>query len=366
MQDAKYKILLTGGGTAGHIFPILAVYDELNRMSFEYKFDFLFMTDSKQNFSKIVLGNRPINYKKIYSGKLRRYWSLQNLVDPFKIIVGIIQSFCIISFFKPDVVFAKGGYVTFPVVFAANVLKIPIVIHESDIVMGLANRIEAKMAKKICVGFPTKFYSNIFTTNMVYTGNPVRKEFIDIAKKNSDLGERQTLLITGGSQGSRIINQAIASIMPKLVQKYHVIHICGNNDYDWLSKSKWPNYDLYSFTDKMPDLMNGADLIISRASANTMFEIATLKKPSILIPLANAANGHQLANAKVFEQSNASVLISENKLTPSSLYDIINNLMSDKKILKDMGDNANKLVNNDSAKLIANEIIKALNGVNND
>lgn len=349
-SDKTIKVIITGGGTGGHIMPLLAVAEELRS-----KKAALLFVGSGLEMEKKAAKKLKIDYKSVLSGKYRRYFAWQNFVDPFRIAIGFFQSLGIILVFKPKVIFAKGGYVTFPAVLAGWVLRVPIITHESDVIMGLANRWEARLAQKICVGYPIENFPELPLNKLVFTGNPVSKQFSNITVKQ--LSNKPIILVTGGSQGARFINQIIAAIMPKLSQKYQVIHIAGENDYEWLKKNSWPGYKPYGFTEKFPELMKKADLIISRAGANTLSEISVLKKPSILIPLPTSASDHQLANAKIYEKNGASVVVSEKGLTPDNFLDIIENLITDKQLMQEMGKNAGDLSQPDAASAIAEEII---------
>lgn len=354
--NRKSKIIVTGGGSGGHVMPLEAVLEELK----SEKTDILYI-GSGLEMEKEMAERQKIPYKKIYTGKLRRYFSWQNLLDIVRIKIGFWQSLWIIISFKPDVIFAKGGFVTIPVVIAGWFLRIPIVTHESDAVMGLANRWEAKLARKICVGFPIENYPGLPLKKLIYTGNPVRKQFNNLTFKqfNNKL-KLPTILIIGGSQGARFINNTIAAILSQLTERYHIIHISGKNDYEWLVKNNWSNYELYDFTDKVPELMQKADLIISRAGANTLAEVSALGKPVILIPIRESASDHQIANAKFFEKNNAAVVCSENQLSPESLLDIINTLLLDKKLVDILSNQILQMANPDSAKSVKDEILKII------
>lgn len=360
-NNKTIRIILTGGGTAGHIWPILAVYEEMKSLSYKYKWEFLYI-GSGDDSEKELAANRKINYKSILTGKFRRYFDFRNFITPFKILVGFFQSLIILSSYSPHAIFAKGGYVTFPVVLAGWFLGVPIITHESDVVMGLANRWEARLARKICVGFPVQFYQGMPISKIVYTGNPIRKQFQQ-AKRSNNFNKRSdrtigTVLITGGSQGSRFINQTVAATMGELTKKYQIIHSCGKSDYEWLVKNRWSNYKLYDFTEKLPEFMAEADLIISRAGANTLAEISYLGKPSILIPLPSAANNHQAKNAEIYQKKSAAVMVSEKGLTPENLLEIINRLMEDRALRKNLGDQAKSFSQPDAAEAIGKEIIK--------
>ncbi|MHA1372556.1 MAG: UDP-N-acetylglucosamine--N-acetylmuramyl-(pentapeptide) pyrophosphoryl-undecaprenol N-acetylglucosamine transferase, partial [Promethearchaeota archaeon] len=270
-----------------------------------------------------------------------------------------------------------GGYVTAPVIYAAKTLGIPIVVHESDAVMGLANKFAIRYAKKICLGFPLKYYKDLPIEKIIYTGNPVEKVQSVKHKTQNDKSKilnpssrnfqshyraslKSTILIMGGSQGSRFINQMVAKIMPKLIKKYRVYHICGKNDYNWLKKNKWENYKLYDFTDKIDLLIQKSDLIISRAGANSLAEISAAGKPSIIIPLASAANDHQKANAEVYAKANAAIMVSESKLTSIGLKDLVDRIMENKDIRKLMSLSTKNLAQPGAARLIAKEILSQI------
>jgi len=333
----KIKILLTGGGTAGHIWPIIAISERL-------------MTNKRVQVLYVGSHSGPegeiakrfgVPYRNIYVGKWRSYLSLSNFWDLFKTFFGLIQSYFLLVFFKPDIVFAKGGYVTFPIIYWTKVFKIPLIIHESDLVMGKANRWIGSYAKKICLGFPVQYYQDlkgIDAEKLVYTGTPVRSEFFD---KISIAKEKPTILITGGSQGSQKINEIISEVLPELVKNYEVYHLSGEKNYEDLKeKFKNPNYHLLGFSLEMPALLRNADLVVTRAGANTLAEISALGKASILIPLVFAQNDHQTENAKIYEKQNAAVVISEKNLTSTSLLSIINRLMEDDDFRKLLGHHA--------------------------
>lgn len=351
ITNHKSNIIVTGGGSGGHIMPLEAVVEELR----SEKTDILYI-GSGLFLEKEMAKRQNIGYKSILTGKLRRYSSWLNLIDPFKIIIGFVQSIYIILTFRPNVIFAKGGYVTLPTVIAGWILSTPIIIHESDAIMGLANRIEARLARRVCVGFPLDNYINLPLSKLIYTGNPVRQEFLKVAGYQLKANKLKTILITGGSQGARFINNTVAAIMERLTQRYHIIHISGENDYGWLKQNNWQNYKLYNFSNEMPKLMQSANLVISRASANTMAEIAMLGKPTILIPIANSANNHQMANARILEKQNAALVLSENQLSPESLLNIIDSLFSDEKLLQSMSRQIKEFTNIDAARAIKDEI----------
>jgi len=349
------KIILTGGGTAGHVWPLIAIGESLQT---NHKVKLLYI-GSRSLQEREIAEKFNLPFKGIFVGKWRAYFSVLNFLDLFKTIFGLIQGFFIILSFKPEVIFSKGGYVTFPILYWAKVFKIPVVAHESDVVMGKANKWVMKFAKKVCLGFPPKYYKNLpYSEKIVYTGTPVRREFFDKIPIGHD---KPTILITGGSQGAQKINQIISEILPDLVKIYDVYHLCGENNFEEL-KQKFTNsnYHLIGFSLETPALMRNADLIISRAGANTLAEISALGKPSILIPLESAYGDHQTANAKIYSEQNAAVAISEKNLTGSSLLSIINRLMDDEQFRKLLGHHAQEFVKQDATSEILDILFSSL------
>ena len=355
------KVIITGGGTAGHVMPALAVAEVLKKQNCEI----LYIGSKKGIEAKLVLKyNLP--FKTIICGKLRRYWSLRNFIDPVKIILGIIQSLWYIARFQPKVVFSKGGYVGFPVVVASWILRKPIIIHESDLTLGLANRLSLPLAKRLAVSFPVENYPHLPAKKIIYTGNPLRKIFlpnISESKIYFQLKENlPVLLIMGGSQGAHRINQTIQSVLPELLSHVQIIHITGPYDFKCFKsiKEELPsllkvNYHVYDFlADKIFSAMAVADLIINRAGANSLFETAFFGKPLILIPLP----GHQEKNAEFFAQHKAAYMIKNNELTPQILLKNINHLLENSKERKILSKNLSSFVIPEAAEIISQEIIK--------
>jgi len=347
------KIILTGGGTFGHISPIIALVEVLKKNS---RVDYLYI-GSRNGPEREISQKNQIKFKGIFAGKRRNYSSFSNFIDYLKIIFGLIQAYFILIFFKPDLIFSKGGYVAFPIVFWAKHLKIPLVIHESDSVMGSINIYSAKFAKKICVGFPLENYQNtkIDFDKLIYTGTPLRKEFYNIEPVKS---EKQTILITGGSQGASKINNLVLEILPELVKKFEVYHLVGKNDFENIkSKFSNENYHPIAFTENMAELMNKADLIISRAGS-TVAEISALGKASILIPLPSAHMDHQARNAQIYADKNAAVLVSEKNLTASSLLSIIKRLLEDDRFRLLIGHHAKEFTTESATEDIIDILFK--------
>jgi UDP-N-acetylglucosamine--N-acetylmuramyl-(pentapeptide) pyrophosphoryl-undecaprenol N-acetylglucosamine transferase len=350
------KIILCGGGTAGHIWPIVAIGESLQT---NRKVKLLYV-GSYFGQERAIAAKFQLPFRGIFVGKWRPYVSFLNFLDLFKTFFGLIQGFFIILFFSPQVVFSKGGYVTFPILYWAKIFKIPVVAHESDVVMGKANKWVFAFAKKICLGFPPKYYKNLpFSERFVYTGTPVRREFFD---KIPIAREKPTILITGGSQGAQKINQIIGEILPELIKIYDVYHLCGEKNFENLKgKIQSPNYHLIGFSLETPALMRNADLIVSRAGANTLAEIAALGKSSILIPLSTAYADHQTENAQIYSKHNAAVVISEKNLTGSSLLSIINRLMDDEHFRKLLGHHAQEFAKKDATGEIIDIIFSCVN-----
>lgn len=344
----KIKVILTSGGTAGHVWPIVSIIDELKKHS---NVDFLYV-GSRQGLEKKIAHDQNIALKELLVGKWRGYISLSNIWDLLKTFIGLIQAYFLIIKFKPDVVFAKGGYVTFPVLFWTKQFKIPLVIHESDSILGKANRWATSFAQKICVGYPAEYYQNIDSSKIVYTGTPIQKEFLEIAVHEN---ERPIILITGGSQGSVKINQIVESILPELLKKYVIYHQIGANNID--NNINKPNYHPIGYTHEMAKIMAQADLVVSRSGANTLAEISQLAKAAILIPYPAAASDHQVSNAKIYEKAHAAEMILEKELTPDVLLNKINLLMADLTLRNRLSQNAHQFARPQAAKIIAKIII---------
>ncbi len=295
------KIVLTGGGTAGHVTPNIALIPFLKEAGYEIAY-----VGSYNGIEKSLMEDLGIPYTGIATGKLRRYLDPKNFTDPFRIIKGFGEAKKFLKQYKPDVIFSKGGFVSVPVVRAAGSLNIPCVIHESDMTPGLANKLCYGSAVKICCNFP-ETVSSLPQKKAVLTGTPIRTELFtgDAAKGRELCGftdDKPVLMVTGGSLGAMAVNQAVRDALPSLLEKYNVVHLCGKNKVDNMMLTI-PGYRQFEYIkDEMKDLFALADVIISRAGANAICEILALKKPNILIPLpSKASRGDQLLNAKSFE-----------------------------------------------------------------
>ena len=317
------KIILTGGGTAGHVTPNLALLPSLKKAGYEIRY-----IGSYQGIERKLIEGAGIPYDGISSGKLRRYFDLKNFSDPFRVAKGYFEALRLMKRYKPDVVFSKGGFVAVPVVLAAKHYKVPVIIHESDMTPGLANKICIPSAAKVCCNFPETL-KYLPKDKAVLTGSPIRAELLEGDRKAglsyAHLTEdKPVLLIIGGSLGSVAVNTAVRKILPQLLNTFQVIHICGKGHLDE-SLIGTPGYVQYEYVNApLRHLFAAADLIISRAGANSICEILALRKPNILIPLSAAASrGDQILNASSFAKQGFSTLLEEEQLTEHSLFQAI-------------------------------------------
>lgn len=342
--------------------PILNISEEVDKLGYIQK---IFISGS--NIERNIFKSKKTI--KIISGRFDRYHKLRNIIGLILIILGFIESFFYLLFNRPNLIFAKGGFLAVPILYAARVLNIPYFCHESDSEIGLANKMFLKGAKKFFVGFPLDLYKNIRSTDVVYAGQIIGLKYLKtkVSNKNS----KPTIFITGGSQGSRKISNAIEKILPTLLQKYFIIHQIGKSDHekistglkDKMSKELSKNYHSFAFSieENFKAFIN-SDLIISRAGANTIGEIAALKRASILIPYPYASSDHQTKNAKYLEKIGGAIVIKEENLNEKSLQERIDYLMNDKKNLEIIGENANKAIKSDGLFEVVNQIKKYLEG----
>lgn len=324
------KIVLTGGGTAGHVTPNIALLPKLKEAGYE-----IYYIGSYDGIEKKLIEEFNIPYFGISSGKLRRYFDIKNFTDPFKVLKGYSEAAKLMKKIKPDVVFSKGGFVTVPVVIAAHRKKIPTIIHESDMTPGLANKLCIPSATKICCNFPETI-SHLPEGKANLTGSPIRAELLsgnkDEARKFCGFSDdKPVILIIGGSLGAAAVNDAVRKILPQLLPKYNVIHLCGKGKLDESLKGT-AGYVQYEYIKKeLADLFALADVVISRAGANAICELLALKKPNILIPLpAAASRGDQILNANSFKKQGFSEVIDEEKITDDLLLETINNVYNNR------------------------------------
>lgn len=320
------KIILTGGGTAGHVTPNLALIPVLREAGFEIKY----IGRDKGNkpgevpIEKRLIERAGVEYHGISSGKLRRYFDLKNFSDPFKVVKGYAEARSIIKKEKPDVIFSKGGFVAVPVVLAAKHCKVPVIIHESDMTPGLANKLAIPSATKVCCNFPETL-QYLPEDKAVLTGSPIRSELLEGSREEGLRhagfdGSKSVLLIIGGSLGSVKVNSAVREILPDLLTQYDIIHICGKGNSDESLKDT-AGYVQYEYVDEpLRHLFASADIVISRAGANSICELLALRKPNILIPLSAAASrGDQILNANSFAKQGFSTVLEEENLTQETL-----------------------------------------------
>ncbi len=320
------KIILTGGGTAGHVTPNLALVPKLKEAGFDICY-----VGSYNGMEKELVEKAGIPYKGISSGKLRRYFDLKNFTDPFRVLKGFAEANKIMKEYKPDVVFSKGGFVSVPVVLAAKKHKIPIVSHESDMTPGLANKITLSSCTKICCNFPETI-NYLPKDKAVLTGCPIRGELLTGSKEQGLKltgfnAEKPVLLIIGGSLGSVKVNQAVREILPRLIKDYQVVHLCGKGNLDE-TLTNMPGYVQYEYmSDPLKHLFAMADIVISRAGANAICELLALQKPALLIPLSAAASrGDQILNANSFKNQGFSEVLEEERLSADKLYEAVTQL----------------------------------------
>lgn len=319
-------IVLTGGGTAGHVTPNIAMIPRLQELGYRISY-----IGSYNGIEKKLIEELDIPYYGISSGKLRRYFDLKNFTDPFRVLKGFREARRLMKQLNPDIVFSKGGFVTVPVVIAAKRSHIPAIIHESDMTSGLANKICIPSAVKVCCNFPETL-RQLPEGKAVVTGTPIRQELLngrpDRALSFTGLtAGRPTLMVIGGSLGAAAINDAIRRILPRLLQDFQVIHLCGRGKRDESQKGL-EGYVQYEYIEReLPDLFSLADVVVSRAGANAICELQALKKPNLLIPLsAKASRGDQILNARSFEKQGFSMVLEEEKLTDDLLLDSIHAL----------------------------------------
>lgn len=313
------RIVLTGGGTAGHVTPNMALIPSLQQEGYEVHY-----IGSYDGIERKLIEEMGIPYYGISSGKLRRYFDPKNFSDPFKVIKGYREAKSLLKKIKPDVLFSKGGFVTVPVVLAAKSVKIPSIIHESDMTPGLANKICIPSAKKVCANFPETI-KYLPEGKAILTGTPIRKELFEgNAIKGLDFlhftANKPVLLVMGGSTGSVIINEAVRGVLKSLLETYQIVHLCGKGKVDEAYQNI-PGYVQFEYMkENLKDVFACSNVIISRAGANSICELLLLRKPHILIPLsASSSRGDQILNAESFEKQGYSYVIKEETLTDITL-----------------------------------------------
>lgn len=330
------RIILTGGGTAGHVTPNLALVPRLQAAGWEVHY-----VGTENGIERRLVEQTPgVQYHAVASGKLRRYFDLKNFTDPFRVIKGAAQAAALVHKLRPDVVFSKGGFVSVPVVRAAASLKIPCIIHESDMTPGLANRLCIPVAEKVCCNFPETL-KMLPPQKAVLTGSPIRAE---LAQGNKLAGldlcgftaNKPVIMVIGGSLGAASVNKVVREALPKMLMDFQVVHLCGKDKIDNLLLNTAGYKQFEYIKSELKDLFAMADLVISRAGANSICELLALKKPNILIPLPSASSrGDQLLNARSFEAQGFSIVINEDDLTASLLVDKVHELFFTRQTYRD-------------------------------
>lgn len=364
------RILLTGGFTGGHLFPLVAVARKI-REKIGDEAELLYVgTGVKIEKETMLAEGIPAKY--ILAGKVRRYFSLLNFVDFFKIPVGFLQSLWILLSFMPDVIFSKGGYVSIPVVIAAWIYRIPIITHESDATPGTANKILEKFSNKVAIAYPgAQNYFEASKTALV--GNPVRE---GINQGNKDEARsffgftesKPVILVLGGSQGSEIVNEAIIGVLPRLIQHSQIIHQTGESNYEKVIhkageqgiKAGREGYYVADFMDfeTMKKAYAVCDMVISRAGANIIAEIAANARPAILIPLDNSAQDHQRMNAYALAEVGGALVLEESNLGENIFFEKIEKILFDETLKKNMSERISAFYHPNAAEYIANGLIE--------
>ncbi len=320
------RIVLTGGGTAGHVTPNIALLPGLKEAGYDIQY-----IGSYEGMEKALVEDYAIPYHGISSGKLRRYFDVKNFTDPFRVLKGFSEAKKLMKELKPDIVFSKGGFVAVPVVLAAKRKKVPVIIHESDMTPGLANRLCFSSASRICCNFP-ETVDKLPEGKACLTGSPIRSELKEgDAKKGLAFcnlkGDKPVILIMGGSLGAANVNSAVRKILPALLKDFDVIHLCGKGKLDESLKNTEGYVQFEYIKDELKDLLAACDLVISRAGANAICELLYLAKPNLLIPLSKeASRGDQVLNARSFEKQGFSVVLEEEELTDEILLKAVHDL----------------------------------------
>jgi UDP-N-acetylglucosamine--N-acetylmuramyl-(pentapeptide) pyrophosphoryl-undecaprenol N-acetylglucosamine transferase len=327
-ENDKPLLVLTGGGTAGHVMPHIAMLQTYVDAGFRLAY---IGSDGIEK-SLIESQKEPISFHQIQVGKLRRYISLKNVTDVFRIVIGFLQSLIILRKLRPALVFSKGGFVSVPVAYAAKLLGIPIVSHESDLTPGLANKLITPIASKLLYSFPeSKPYLPEARSQLV--GIPVRQKLLEGDKNRARdfLGfgaeQKPTILVMGGSLGAQKINETLLEILPKLVERYQLVHVTGKGKKIDFSHANYRGFEFLN--EELGDVMALCDLVISRAGANSIFEFLALKKPMILIPLEAGSRGDQIQNANCFQKMGVARVVREAELGKSKLLEMIEQSLAD-------------------------------------
>ncbi|MEX2414651.1 MAG: undecaprenyldiphospho-muramoylpentapeptide beta-N-acetylglucosaminyltransferase [Paenibacillaceae bacterium] len=325
------KIVLTGGGSAGHVIPNVALIPQLINAGWSVEY-----IGSVSGIEReIVESFGDVHYHPISTGKLRRYIDMKNLKDPLRVLRGVAQSYRLLRRIRPDVVFSKGGFVSVPVIIGSWLNRIPVIIHESDLTPGLANRISIPLASKVCVTFPETL-KHLPKHKAEYTGSPIRADIVhgQASKGRERCGFHShlpILMVMGGSLGSQAINRRIRESLDVLLPRFQIIHICGKGNIDELHKATIGYRQFEYVNEGLPDILAMVDIVVSRAGSNSIFEFLALKKPMLLIPLTlQASRGDQILNAQSFEKMGYCRVLYEEDISQSTLYQAIIQLYEDR------------------------------------
>lgn len=329
------RIVLTGGGTAGHVTPNIALIPFLKAEGWEVMY-----IGSENGMEKALIEEMGVAYFGISTGKLRRYASKENFKDMFRVVKGVAQASALLWKLKPDLVFSKGGFVAVPVVLGAKTAGIPVIIHESDMTPGLANKIAMPFAKTICTTFPETL-EFVPQKKAVHTGTPIRRELFEGVKSNglalcNFISNRPVLMMMGGSQGSVKLNQCLREALPVLTDHFNIIHLCGKGNIERTLEGRNDYVQFEYVSTEMSNLLAAAELVVSRAGSNSISELLALKKPNLLIPLsAKASRGDQILNAESVEKQGFSRVLQEENLTAETLIQEIMELYENRQVYID-------------------------------
>lgn len=313
-------IVLTGGGSAGHCTPHLALLPYIKN-----HFDKIYYVGSKNGIEKDIIEKEKIQYFSVPCAKLKRKITVDNLAMPAVVLSGIIKAGKILDEIKPDVIFSKGGYVSVPTVIAAKQRKIPVIAHESDYTVGLANKLTAKYCKKVLTSFPDTAKT---LKNGEFIGSPIRNSIYKVSKKAAletfgFSGKKPVLLVTGGSLGAKAINTALRDALDELLTKYDIIHICGKGNV--CEQINTQGYYQTEYMQKIENAFAAADVCVTRAGSNSCFELLSIKMPCVFVPLPKGVSrGDQVLNALYFEKLGLASVLQQNSLTAASLINYIN------------------------------------------
>ncbi len=362
----KATIWLVGGGTGGHLIPLLAVAHELQRHK-QVRLTYIGQSGNAHDARLAKQAQLPV--LTIATGKLRRYFSVKGIVlniwDSIQLLRGVLTSCRLIKANRPDLIFSKGGPVALPLGIAAWITHTPLITHESDAVMGATNRFFARFARKVLTGFPVRVYPLAYARKLVHVGIPLRPEFCREETKVVQPAQPM-ILVTGGGQGAHFINLLVEATLPQLLALGHVMHITGKNDYALFQslKEKLPvplqeKYGVADFTPDIASYMKEATVVVSRAGSS-IFELASLRKPMFLIPLPSAAHDHQVKNAELFVVEHAAVMARQENLTPLAFYETIKAIVTDKQLQQELREGTRSFMSCSAAREVATLLIKTV------